>query len=121
MVDFGSVNIRSIRAQLDLPRTDESASDHSISAAPSSYPLIGRAQSDERYRRLMQAKREQLLSEAYDQFEISLTATQIILVQKGGQVISLSIFTSIIAHAFRWRRALTRVRMEGKYGFALIF
>ncbi|KAM3179596.1 hypothetical protein ACTXT7_000331 [Hymenolepis weldensis] len=88
MVDFGSVSLRSIRAQLDLPRTDESTAeqtslDSSIDSPSKSSTLVGRAQSDERYKRLMQASYEQLLSEAYDQFEISLTATQIILVRKG--------------------------------------
>lgn len=88
MVDFGSVSLRSIRAQLDLPRTDESTAeqaslDSSIDAPSKSSALVGRAQSDERYNQLMQASYEQLLSEAYDQFEVSLTATQIILVRKG--------------------------------------
>uniref|UniRef100_A0A0R3TD62 VPS13_mid_rpt domain-containing protein n=1 Tax=Rodentolepis nana TaxID=102285 RepID=A0A0R3TD62_RODNA len=43
----------------------------------------GRAQSDERYKQLMHASHEELLSEAYDQFKVSLTAAQILLIRKG--------------------------------------
>ncbi len=46
--------------------------------------LVGRAQSDERYKQLMKADYEQLKAQAYDQFDVALHATQIIMVQKGG-------------------------------------
>lgn len=86
MVDFGSVSIRSLRAQLNLPRNDDAEQKSSLESRGSSSSLgpAGRAQSDERYRQLLQANYDQLLSEAYDQFEVSLSATQIILVQEGG-------------------------------------
>nr|CDS30225.2 Vacuolar protein sorting associated protein 13A [Hymenolepis microstoma] len=87
MVNFGSVDIQSIRAQLDLPRTDEPTTEQASLASStdvhSSKSIVGRAQSDERYKQLMHASHEELLSEAYDQFKVALTATQIILVRKG--------------------------------------
>ncbi|KAL5966357.1 Vacuolar protein sorting-associated protein 13C [Taenia solium] len=82
MVDFGSVTLRSMLAYPDLPQS-ETTSDQSSAASRASSALVGRAQSDERYKQLLQANYEQLLLEAYDQFEIILSATQIILVQKG--------------------------------------
>lgn len=94
MVDFGSINIRSMRAKLDLPRSDETPIDQTNLESrndSSSLAPAGRAQSDERYSQLLQANYEQLLSEAYDQFEVSLSATQVILVQEGGKVLLLLI------------------------------
>lgn len=82
MVDFGSVSLRSMLAHPDLPQC-ETTSDRSSAASQASSTLVGRAQSDERYKQLLQANYEQLLFEAYDQFEIILSATQIILIQKG--------------------------------------
>ncbi|KAL5112179.1 Vacuolar protein sorting-associated protein 13C [Taenia crassiceps] len=82
MVDFGSVGLRSMLAHPDLPQS-ETTSDQSSAASRASSALVGRAQSDERYKQLLQANYEQLLFEAYDQFEVTLSATQVILIQKG--------------------------------------
>ncbi|VDO02786.1 unnamed protein product, partial [Rodentolepis nana] len=72
MVDFGNVTLQSIRAQLDLPRTDEAPTTEQASHAgstdvhsskASTLAATGRAQSDERYKQLMHASHEELLSE----------------------------------------------------------
>ncbi|CDS40179.1 Vacuolar protein sorting associated protein 13A [Echinococcus multilocularis] len=82
MVDFGSVSLRSMLAHQDLARSETTSDQVSVASRASSAP-VGRAQSDERYMQLLQANYEQLLLEAYDQFEVTLSTTQIILVQKG--------------------------------------
>ncbi|VDN25447.1 unnamed protein product [Dibothriocephalus latus] len=79
LVDLGSVRLRSAPAQLALPRSAGKQDDGQ--GQPSTLP--GRAQSDERYKQLLQADFEQLKEQAYDRFQIELSSMQIIMVQRG--------------------------------------
>ncbi|VDD80245.1 unnamed protein product [Mesocestoides corti] len=111
LVDFGSVSIRSTRAQLDLPRTDEvnvtnqeapsASSEDKASITFALAPVVGRAQSDERYKQLMQANHAKLLSEAYDQFNVTLSATQVIVVEKGENWRTMRSQTSTTSHVLK--------------------
>ncbi|VDM03459.1 unnamed protein product, partial [Schistocephalus solidus] len=76
LVDLGSVSLQSAPAELALPRSDEQDDSQ---GQPST--LSGRAQSDERYKQLLQVDYEQLKEQAYDRFEVELSSMQIILVQ----------------------------------------